>query len=59
MEITGLKRENLPKTGQKALRSKFVGATGHDDQNKDQFRSKLDVWSRLRNISFLSWTNMR
>lgn len=30
MEITGLKCDVLLKTGQKTIRSKFVGTAGHD-----------------------------
>jgi hypothetical protein len=35
MAITVLKRDNLLKTGWKASHSKFVGATGSDDQKRD------------------------
>jgi hypothetical protein len=35
MEITGLKWDNLLKTGKKASHLKFVGTMGHDDQKKD------------------------
>jgi len=34
-EITGLKRDYLLKTGQKAYRSKFVGTRRHDAQKRD------------------------
>jgi hypothetical protein len=32
MEITGLKRDSLLKTGKKASHLKFVGTTGRDDK---------------------------
>jgi hypothetical protein len=35
MEVTGLKRDPILKTGQKASRSKFVGTTGHNDKIRD------------------------
>jgi len=42
MEITGLKRDHLLKTGQKASFLMFAGTTGHDDQKGDNH--------------FLNWT---
>jgi hypothetical protein len=35
MEITGLKRDSLLKTGKKASHSKFVETTGRDDQKRN------------------------
>jgi hypothetical protein len=35
MEITGLKRDSLLKTGKKLSHSKFVGTTGRDNQKRD------------------------
>jgi hypothetical protein len=35
MEITGLKRDSLLKTGKKASHLKFVGTTRRHDQKKD------------------------
>jgi hypothetical protein len=35
MEVTGLKRVPILKTGQKASRLKFVGTTGHNDKKRD------------------------
>jgi hypothetical protein len=35
MEVTGLKRDPILKTGQKASRSKFVGIMGHNDKKRD------------------------
>jgi hypothetical protein len=35
MEITGLKRDNFLKTGQKVSHLNFVETTGRDDQKRD------------------------
>jgi hypothetical protein len=43
MEVTGLKRDPILKTGQKASRLKFVGTTGHNYTIKGQSRFKRDV----------------
>lgn len=45
MEITGLKRAYLLKTGPNASRSKYVGTIQDIMIKKRQLRFKRDVWS--------------